>query len=118
MSHTAYRPAPTSEIGAGQRWLAGVLTALGFVGAAIGLWYAVGPDDGSIQIFNWTASIQAAPAWLAPLLLIVGGVLMTSTMVVEAVLDGRSDQRAASLFEGLLALVGLAAVVFGIVIAI
>ena len=61
-------------------------------------------DDGTINVLGWTWSIQAAPAWLAPLLLITGGVLMSSAMAVEAVLDGRASHRGVAVFEALLAL--------------
>ena len=116
MSHSTVRMPAAQEISAGERWLAALMTVGGFIAAAIGLWYAIGPDDGTINVLGWTWSIQAAPAWLAPLLLITGGVLMSSAMAVEAVLDGRASHRGVAVFETLLALVGVAALVFGIVI--
>ncbi|MEX1279919.1 MAG: hypothetical protein AB1Z57_05470 [Acidimicrobiia bacterium] len=101
----------------GEHWLTGVLAAVGLLAAGIGLWYAWGPDTGTISIFGWTWSIAAAPTWLAPTLLIGGGAVTMLSMGTESFRDMADRPLWSSGLEMAIALAGLAAIVIGMIVA-
>ena len=101
----------------GEHWFTGVLAALGLAAAGIGLWYAWGPADGTIDLFGWTASIAAAPTWLAPTLLIGGGAVTMLSMGTESFRDMADRPLWSSGLEMAVALAGLAAIVIGMIVA-
>lgn len=114
MAHTDYatkvEPPSTTE-----HWLSGAVAFVGLLAAAIGLWYAWADAGATFGIFGWTASVDAASTWLAPLLLIGGGGLATLSMGTESFRDFRVERTLATGVEALLALLGIVAVVFGVV---
>lgn len=96
-----------------------VASMLGLFAAAIGAWIMLAPDDGTITVFgsSWLAS-DLTETW-GPWLLIVGGVVAGLGMAFAAF---RDRQHHASWWlitaEAVLALVGVAALIVGIVILI
>lgn len=97
-----------------------VASMIGLIAAAIGTWIMLAPDDGTLNIDvigiegSWAAS-DLTETW-GPWLLIIGGVVAMIGMAFAAVKD---RQHGASVWliaaEALLAIVGLAAIVFGVV---
>ncbi len=114
MAHASYHPEVRDDVG--EHWLTAVLAVLGLVAAGIGLWYAYGPPDGTISVFGWTASIADAGGWVAPSLLLGGGLLTVASMGFESIRDFRVERTWAVGLEALVALAGLAAIVVGIVV--
>lgn len=116
MAYGSTHPAEIHHPDAGFHAFAWVISMLGVLAAAIGMWIVAAPDDGTISVFGrtWAASDLAA-AW-GPWLLIVGGAAAAIGMAVAVVRDW---QHAANRWlvagEALLAIVGVAAVVTGIV---
>ncbi len=114
MAHASYHPDARQDVG--EHWLTAVIAVLGLVAAGVGLWYAYGPADGTINVFGWTASIAEAGTWVAPTLLMGGGLLTVAAMGIESIRDFRVDRTWSTAMEALVALVGLAAIVVGIVV--
>lgn len=114
MAHASYHP--ETGIRPVEHWFAWIGAVLGMLAAGIGLWYAIGPADGTIRIFGWTASLAEAATWVAPTLLIGGGGLTLATMGVETVRDRMAGERVVSIAEAMVAALGVAAIVIGIVV--
>jgi hypothetical protein len=92
------------------------MTILGFIAAAIGTWFAAA-SEGTMTLFDRTYErSDLADTW-APVLLILGGAAALIGMVTSAFRDyEHGENRWLVALEILLALVGVAAVVFGIVL--
>ena len=88
---------------------------LGLFAAAIGAWIMLAPDGGTITINSttWTAA-DLTDTW-GPWLLVVGGSVATIGMTIAAVRD-RHHRASWWLIsaEVIAALIGIAAVVFGV----
>ena len=98
-----------------EHWATGVIAAVGLIGAGIGLWYGFADSTATYELFGWTASVEAAATWLAPLLLLGGGVLATAAMGTESIRDFRVHRTGATAVEALVALAGIVAIVMGVV---
>lgn len=92
------------------------MSILGMIAAAIGTWFAVA-DEGTITLFDRTYErADLADTW-APVLLILGGAAALIGMVTSAFRDyEHGENRWLVALEALLAVVGGAAIVFGIVL--
>jgi hypothetical protein len=114
MAHASYHPETRQDVG--EHWLSAFVAVIGLVAAAIGLWYAYGPANGTIDVLGWTASIGAAGDWVAPTLLMGGGLVTVGSMGFESIRDFRVERTWAVGLEALVALAGLAAIVVGIIV--
>ena len=113
MAHASYHP--EAGIHPVEHWFAWIGAVIGMLAAGIGLWYAFGPADGTITIWNWTSTLAEAASWVAPTLLIGGGVLTAGAMATETVRD-RDRERWLPVVEAIVGVLGVAAIVVGIVV--
>ena len=95
------------------------LSMLGILAAAIGAWITFAPEDGTITLFDRTwAAADLSEVW-APWLLIAGGGVAAIGMITSAVRDMQHGaDRWLMAAEWVLAAVGIAAVVLGIVVLV
>ena len=94
-----------------------ILAVLGIFAAVIGAWMEFGPDDGTLTLFNWTWNVAEISGFWAPLLMIVGGAVAAIPMGIESLRDWSSaHSRWLIAAEALVAAIGTAAVVVGIVL--
>lgn len=94
-----------------------IVAVVGVIAAALGAFIEFGPVDGTVSIFNWTWNIADLSSLWAPMLMIGGGLGMLVSMGYESLRDW--DREAAGwlvMLEALVALIGVAAVVVGVVI--
>lgn len=101
----------------GWHWLTALMAVVGIVAAAIGALIYWAPVDGTITLFNWTWNVSDLHELWAPLLLIVGGILAAVPTGIESVRDW--DHEASPwliTLEMVIALIGVAACVIGIVL--
>lgn len=93
-------------------WIVGVL---GIIAAAIGTWIETVEDGSTLEIFGRSWVVEDIDAFWGPTLLIAGGALAAIAMTTSAV---RDRQHEASVWlvgvEAALAVLGIAAVAFGI----
>ena len=93
-----------------------VLSGLGLVAAAIGLWF-VSVTEGTITLVNRTYERSELSDTWGPALLAIGGAVTAVAMIIQA---GRDYERNAEgwlvAVEGVLAAVGVVAFVAGIVL--
>jgi hypothetical protein len=119
MAYGSTHPAETHHPDTGFHVIAWTVSLLGLLAAAIGAYIELAPADGTITLFSntWTVS-EIADDW-SVILLIAGGAVMALAMAVMMSRDIQSDETGGWLVwgEGLLTLVGVAALVFGIVLA-
>jgi hypothetical protein len=115
--------APTHHFDVGFHVVAWILSMLGLAAATIGTWIMVAPDDGNISVSlgvvdgTWAAS-DLTETW-GPWLLIGGGLAAALGMAVSAIRDWQQDAgRWLVAAETVLALVGIAAIVAGIIILV
>lgn len=116
MTYTAHPETRGRVSETGWHVVTAILAIIGIVAAALGVWMAYGPDDGVLRLFGWTwNAADLVDAW-APVLMIGGGGLAALTMGIESTRDwGASSSAWIIWLEAILALVGLAAVVVGLV---
>ncbi len=109
-------PATTETHDVGVHIVTWTMTILGLIAAAIGTWIAV-DDTGTITLFDRTYQrVDLADDW-APLLLILGGAAAVLGMFTSAVRDFQHGENYWLVaLETLLGAVGVAAIVFGIVL--
>lgn len=94
-----------------------IMAVVGIVAAAIGAWMEWAPVDGTITVFDWTWNVNELSDLWAPFLMIGGGILAALPMGMESIRDW--DHEASPWLitgEMLIALVGVAAVVVGVVL--
>lgn len=119
MAYGSTHPADTHHPDTGFHVIAWVASMLGVLAAAIGTWIVAAPDDGTIDVFGqtWEAS-ELADTW-GPWLLIVGGAVAAIGMAIAAIRDWQhAANRWLVAAEAFLAIVGVAAIVTGIVILV
>lgn len=116
MTYTA-RPETTGRVSdTGWHVITAILAIVGIVGAAMGAWMAYGPDSGLLKVFGWTWNVVDIRELWAPILMIGGGALAALTMGVESARDWNAQNRALVIWmEALLAVLGIAAIVVGLV---
>ena len=109
-------PATTPTHDVGVHVVTWTTTILGLITAAIGLWYAT-VEEGTLTLFNRTYQrSELADTW-GPVLLIIGGAVATIGMMTSALRDYQADESVWLVaIEGLVAAVGLAAFVIGVVL--
>jgi hypothetical protein len=122
MAYGSTHPAETHHPDTGFHVVAWILSLLGLLAAAVGLYFELAPTDATMEITlfsnTWTVS-ELADSWSA-VLLIVGGAVMGLAMAAMVSRDIQDDDTSRWLVwgEGLLTLIGVAALVFGIVLAL
>lgn len=120
MAYGSTHPAETHHPDTGFHVLAWTLSLLGLLAAAVGVYFELAPADGTITLFSntWTVS-ELSDSWSA-WLLVVGGAVMAVAMAAMMSRDIQDDDSNSWLVwgEGLLTLIGVAALVFGIVLAL
>lgn len=119
MAYGTAHPAETHHPDTGLHIVAWVASMLGVLAAAIGAWIMVAPEDGTLTVNGrtWAAS-DLEDTW-GPWLLIVGGAVAGIGMAVAAIRDWQhAANRWLVAAEAFLAIVGVAAVVAGIVILV
>ena len=108
-------PAQMHERDTGMHVTTWVASMIGLVAATIGAWIMLAPDDGTISVFGneWAAS-DLTESW-GPWLLIIGGATAAIGMAFAGFRD-RQHRVSAGLVaaEAALSLVGVAALVFGV----
>jgi hypothetical protein len=119
MAYGSTHPAEVHHTDTAVHAVTWTISMLGVFAAAIGAWLRYGPDDGTITINDRTWAIADVNGLWAPWLMIAGGGVAAIGMLVSAVRDmqhGASQWLVAA--ETLLAMVGVAAVIIGIVILV
>lgn len=115
MTH-AVRPQPATHLSdAARHGITAVLTVIGVVAAAIGAWLEFGPADSTLTIFEWTWDAAEISELWAPWLMIGGGLLASISMGWETV-RARALAGWPVVFEGLILVAGITAVVVGVVL--
>lgn len=94
-------------------WTVGVL---GLIAAAIGVWFAT-VEEGTLTLFSRTYErSDLADSW-APILMILGGGAAAIGLTIQAIRDfGHAENYWLVGIEAVLAAVGIAAVVMGIIL--
>jgi hypothetical protein len=107
-------PATTETHDIGVHIVTWAMSILGLIAAAIGTWFAT-TDTGTITLFDRTyLRSDLSDSW-APAMLIVGGAVAAIGMVISVFRDMQHRENGWLVaLEGFLAVVGVAAVVFGI----
>lgn len=98
-----------------------VLAVVGILAAALGSWIEFGPDDGTLTLglgfVDWTWNTADISELWGPMLMIVGGAIAAIPMGIESARDWDSDHhRLLIAAEALVAAIGVAAVVVGIIL--
>ena len=117
MTYTAH-PETTNRLSdTAWHWITAVLAALGVVAAAVGAWLAFGTTDGAITLFGWTWNVADLSDLWAPFLMIGGGLVAALSMGVESVRDWEAHHSNWLVaLEAIVTIVGVAAIVIGIVL--
>ncbi|MGD2103260.1 MAG: hypothetical protein PVG83_13600 [Acidimicrobiia bacterium] len=117
MTYTA-QPQTTARLSeTGWHVITGILGAIGIVAAAIGAWLEFGPDGGTLTLFSWTWNVADLSTLWAPFLMIGGGLLTSVSMGLESLRDWEAEARTwIVMLEGLVVLIGIAAIAIGIVL--
>ena len=117
MTYTAH-PERTNRLSdTAWHWITAILAAVGIAAAALGAWLEFGPADGSLTLFGWTWNVADLSELWAPFLMIGGGLVAALSMGVESARDWEGDNSKWLVgFEALITVVGIAAVVVGIVL--
>lgn len=93
------------------------LTVLGIIAAALGTWIVAATDDAVLTLFDRSWVVANIADYWAPTLLIAGGAVTALAMGTSAIRDRSHGALGAFIgIEAVLALVGVAAVVLGIVV--
>ena len=117
MAYTAHPERATRVSETGWHVITGILAAIGIVAAAIGAWLEFGPDNGTLTLFSWTWNVADISTLWAPFLMIGGGLVTFATMGIESLRDWQAEARSGLvILEGLVVLVGIAAMATGIVL--
>lgn len=117
MAYTAHPEPRTGTPDTGWHVVTALLAVAGIVAAAIGAWLEFGPDNGTLTLFNWTWNVADISELWAPFLMIGGGIVTALFMGVESTRDLEAENSRWLIgFEGLITLIGVAAVVVGIVL--
>ncbi len=94
-----------------------VLTVVGILAAAVGAFIAYGADNGTLTLFSWTWNTADITDGLASSLMIGGGFAAAVTMAVASARDWAAENSTWLVaLETALMLIGLAAVVAGIIL--
>ena len=94
-----------------------IIAVLGIVSAAVGAWIYWGPEAGVLSLFGWTWNVADLSELWAPLLMIGGGFAAALSMGIETARDWEAEHNAwLTGSEGLVTLVGIAAVVVGVIL--
>lgn len=117
MTYTAH-PEPTTRVSdAGWHVITAIIAVVGIVAAAIGTWLEFGPDNGTLTLFSWTWNVADLSSLWAPFLMITGGLAASVPMGIESMRDWEADARPwVVMLEGLIVLIGVAAIATGIVL--
>jgi hypothetical protein len=94
------------------------IALLGLLAAAVGAYIELAPADGTINVFTRTWAVSDVSAW-APGLLLIGGAVaaVAMSMVMGRDMDDDANGWTVGL-EGAIAIVGVAALVAGIVLVV
>lgn len=94
-----------------------IFAVVGILAATLGAWMEFGPDNGTLTLFNWTWNVADISEFWAPMLMIVGGAVAAIPMGIESGRDWNSDHnRWLIAAEALVAVMGVAAIIFGIIL--
>jgi len=119
MAYGTTHPAETHHADTGIHVVTWILGVLGVVAAAIGTWIALAPSDGTITLFDQTWKAAEIEDFWAPMLLIAGGAVAAVAMVTAAMRDVQHKANPWLIaVEIAMTAIGVAAAVFGIVVAI
>lgn len=109
-------PATTPTHDVGVHAVTWTMSILGLIAAGIGLWFTR-VDEGTLTLFNRTYQRSELADTGGPMLLIIGGAVATIGMMTSALRDYEAEENAWLVaVEGVLAAVGLAAFVIGVVL--
>jgi hypothetical protein len=117
MTYTAH-PRTADELSE-STWhvITAIMAVAGIIAAAIGALIEFGPTDGTLTLFGWTWTVAEISELWAPLLMIGGGLVTALPMGIESTRDWSSEHaRWLVTLEALAALIGIAAVVVGVVL--
>lgn len=117
MTYTA-QPRTTSEMSE-STWhvITTIMAVVGLIAIAIGAFIEFAPSNGTLRLFGWTWSVAEISDLWAPWLMIGGGLATALPMGIESARDWSSEHaRWLITLEAVAALVGIAAVVVGVVL--
>jgi hypothetical protein len=116
MTHAVHAEPTARLTDTARHWVTAILTVIGVVAAAIGAWLEYGPGDATVNLFGWTWSVADISELWAPWLMISGGLLATISMGWETFRARVEGSVWPVVFEGLILVAGIAAVVVGVVL--
>jgi hypothetical protein len=116
MTHAVHTE-PTPRLSdTARHWITAILTVIGIVVAAIGVWLEYGPSDATVNILGWTWAVADISELWAPWLMIAGGLLASISMGWETLRAQVEGSLWPVVFEGLILVAGITAVVVGVVL--
>ena len=118
MTHVVHPDTRTGISSPARHWLTAALAIVGVAAAAIGAWMAYGPDDSTIQVFNWTWNVADVSELWAPWLMIGGGFFASLGMSWETYKADESVSPWVRALEVLLLIAGFAAMGVGLFLLI
>jgi len=115
MTYTAHTDTTGRLSDTGWHVITAIAAVAGVLAAAIGAFIGYGADQGTVSLFAWTWSVADLHELWAPLLMLGGGFVAAISMGWESIRDwGGETSRLIVAMELIVALAGVAALVFGV----
>lgn len=116
MTHTVQHESTVHHSDTVRHWLTAALAIVGIVAAALGIWMAYGPADGTLRVMGWTWNVaDIADPW-APWLMISGGLLAAIGMGWETLRAVTSTNPWVRGLEALVLAAGLTTAALGVLL--